>query len=98
MLSSDFKEKSALEIPLPEKKAEEIEQLLKANYPDREFRIIKNNCFFLLTLSFDGRRSHGTNSLKSNVSVERHNSSRLHEKICVSGTFWKDLKKTQVVP
>ena len=53
MLSSDFKEKSALEIPLPEKKAEEIEQLLKAIYPDREFRITKNNCFFLLTLSFE---------------------------------------------
>lgn len=53
MLSSDFKEKSALEIPLPEKKAEEIEQLLKAIYPDREFSITKENCFFLLTLSFE---------------------------------------------
>ena len=53
MLSSDFKEKSALEIPLPEKKAEEIEQLLKAIYPDREFSITKENCFFLLALSFE---------------------------------------------
>ena len=53
MLSSDFKEKSALEIPLPEKKAEEIEQLLEAIYPDRGFRIAKENCFSLLALSFE---------------------------------------------
>ena len=53
MLTSDFREKSALEISLPEKKAEEIEQLLTAIYPDREFRIAKDNCFFLLTLSFE---------------------------------------------
>ena len=53
MLTSDFREKSALEISLPEKKAEEIEQLLRAIYPDREFRITNNNCFFLLTLSFE---------------------------------------------
>ena len=53
MLSPNFKEKSALEIPLPEKKAGEIERLLKAIYPDREFRITKKNCFFLLTLSFE---------------------------------------------
>ena len=53
MLTSDFREKSALEISLPEKKAEEIEQLLRAIYPDREFKITNNNCFFLLTLSFE---------------------------------------------
>lgn len=53
MLSSNFKEKSAIEIPLPEKKADEIEQLLRAIYPDRELKITKDNCLFLLTLSFE---------------------------------------------
>jgi len=53
MLSSNFKEKSAIEIPLPEKKADEIEQLLQAIYPDRELKITKDNCLFLLTLSFE---------------------------------------------
>ena len=53
MLSSNFKEKSAHEIPLPEKKADEIEQLLENIYPDRECCITKENCLFLLTLSFE---------------------------------------------
>ena len=51
MLSSDFKEKNASEIPLPEKKAEEIEELLRAIYPYVEHRICEENCFSLLELS-----------------------------------------------
>ena len=51
MLSSDFKEKSANEIPLPDKVADEMEQLLSAIYPDRKFSITKENCFLLLRLS-----------------------------------------------
>ena len=51
MLSSNFKEKFALEISLPEKKADEIGELLEAIYPDRDYCITKENCFFLLKLS-----------------------------------------------
>ena len=51
MLSSDFKEKNAKEIPLPGKIADEIEQLLEAIYPDRKFSITKKNCLPLLRLS-----------------------------------------------
>ena len=51
MLSYDFKEKSAREIPLPDKKAEDIEQLLKFIYPDKELPITKKNCFTLLQLA-----------------------------------------------
>jgi len=51
MLSSDFKEKSAREIPLPDKKAEDIKQLLKFIYPDKELPITKKNCFTLLQLA-----------------------------------------------
>ena len=51
MLTSNFKEKDALEIPLPGKKADDIEQLLNAIYPDRESEITKENCFILLKLS-----------------------------------------------
>ena len=51
MLSSDFREKNALEIPLPGKKAEEIEEMLRAIYPYVEHRINEENCFSLLELS-----------------------------------------------
>ena len=51
MLSSDFKEKNATEIPLPGKKAEEIEELLRSIYPYVEHRICEENCFSLLELS-----------------------------------------------
>ena len=51
MLSSNFKEKSANEIPLPGKVADEMQQLLEAIYPDRKFSITKENCFLLLRLS-----------------------------------------------
>ena len=51
MLSSNFKEKYADEIPLPGKVADEIEQLLQAIYPDRKFPVTKGNCFLLLRLS-----------------------------------------------
>lgn len=51
MLSSDFKEKNATEIPLPGKKADEIEELLRAIYPYVKHRIGEENCFSLLELS-----------------------------------------------
>ena len=51
MLSSDFKEKFAEEIPLPGKMADEIEELLEAIYPDRRFTVTRENCFLLLRLS-----------------------------------------------
>ena len=51
MLSGNFKEKHAREIPLPDKKADEFEQLLQGIYPDRDLWITKENCLFLLKLS-----------------------------------------------
>ena len=51
MLTSDFKEKNASEIPLPGKKADEIEELLRAIYPYVQHRINEENCFSLLELS-----------------------------------------------
>ena len=51
MLSSNFKEKSANEIPLPGKVADENVQLLEAIYPDRKFPVTKENCSLLLRLS-----------------------------------------------
>ena len=50
MLSSNFKEKNATEIPLPGKKAEEIKDLLQAIYPC-EHVITRQNCSSLLKLS-----------------------------------------------
>ena len=51
MLSSNFKEKNAKEIPLPGKKVEEIEDLLRAIYPYCEHAISRQNCCSLLELS-----------------------------------------------
>ena len=51
MLSSNFKEKNAKEIPLPGKKGQEIEDMLRAIYPDCEHTITRQNCRSLLELS-----------------------------------------------
>jgi len=52
MFSSDFKEKNSDEIPLPEKKASEVKELLQIMYPSLEEKVItKNNCYFLLDLA-----------------------------------------------
>ena len=51
MMSSNFKEKNAKEIPLPGKKVEEIEDLLRAIYPYCEHAISLQNCCSLLELS-----------------------------------------------
>ena len=51
MLSSNFKEKFAPEIPLPGKDATEIEQLLQGIYPDQDLFISKENCLALMKLS-----------------------------------------------
>ena len=51
MMSSNFKEKNAKEIPLPGKKVEEIEDLLRAIYPYCEHAISRQNCCSLLELS-----------------------------------------------
>ena len=50
MLSSNFKEKNAKEIPLPGKKVIQIEELLLAIYPCKH-AITRVNCFALLELS-----------------------------------------------
>lgn len=50
MFSSNFKEKSALEIPLPGKKADDFEQL-NWMYPGKELSMTDNNCFALLQLA-----------------------------------------------
>ena len=51
MMSSNFKEKNAKEIPLPGKKVEEIEDLLRAIYPYCGHAITRQNCCSLLELS-----------------------------------------------
>lgn len=51
MMSSNFKEKNAKEIPLPGKKVEEIEDMLRAIYPYCEHAITRQNCCSLLELS-----------------------------------------------
>ena len=51
MLSSNFKERFAPEIPLPGKDATEIEQLLQGIYPDQDLFISKENCLALMKLS-----------------------------------------------
>lgn len=55
MFSSEFKEKSMTEIPLPEKKASEFEELLLIIYPaasEKGWKTITNeNCYFLYKLA-----------------------------------------------
>ena len=52
MFTSDFKEKNSDEIPLPGKKASEINELLQIMYPSLEEKVItSDNCYFLLDLA-----------------------------------------------
>lgn len=51
MFSSDFKEKDAVEIPLPEKKAAEIREMLMVIYPIFNKPVNDTNLFFLLPLA-----------------------------------------------
>lgn len=51
MFSADFKEKHAEKIPLPEKKAREIREMLLAIYPTSWKSVNENNCYFLLDLA-----------------------------------------------
>ena len=51
MLSSNFKEKNAKEIPLSGKNVEQIEELLRAIYPYCKHAITRVNCCSLLELS-----------------------------------------------
>ena len=56
MFTSEFKEKKNDEIPLPEKKAREIRQLLCMLYPSsEEIQVTKENCRFLLELAHEYR-------------------------------------------
>ena len=48
----DFKEKHSDEVPLPGKKASEVNELLQVMYPSLEEKVItRNNCYFLLDLA-----------------------------------------------
>ena len=52
MFTSDFKEKNSDEIPLPGKKASEVNELLQIMYPSLEEKVItRNSCYFLLNLA-----------------------------------------------
>ena len=52
MFTSDFKEKNSEEIPLPGKRACEVNELLQIMYPSLEEKVIsRNNCYFLLDLA-----------------------------------------------
>ena len=50
MFSSEFREKTASEIPLPGKNATEIKEMLLVIYPTSK-PISENNCYFLLSLA-----------------------------------------------
>ena len=50
MFSSEFREKTASEIPLPGKTATEIKEMLLVIYPTSK-PISENNCYFLLSLA-----------------------------------------------
>ncbi len=51
MFTADFKEKTAQEVPLPEKKSSEIKEMLLVIYPTSSKRIDGNNHPFLLNLA-----------------------------------------------
>lgn len=51
MLESDFKEKHQIEIPLPEKKCEDVEIFLRTFYHPDILCPISSKCFFLLNVS-----------------------------------------------
>jgi len=51
MFTADFKEKTAQVLPLPEKKASEIREMLLVIYPTSAKQIDENNCQFLLNLA-----------------------------------------------
>jgi len=55
LLSSDFKERNSVEIPLPGKKANEIKKLLQIMYDTSWNRstLTKQNCYFLLDLAYE---------------------------------------------
>ena len=54
MFTSEFKEKNKDEIPLPGKKASEIQTLLLMMYPSvEEKQVTKANCYFLLELAHE---------------------------------------------
>ena len=56
MFTTEFKEKNNDEIPLPEKKASQIKQLLCMLYPSsEEIQVTKENCYFLLELAHEYR-------------------------------------------
>ena len=51
MFTSEFTEKTAQEVPLPEKKSSEIKEMLLVIYPTSSKRINENNYSFLLDLA-----------------------------------------------
>ena len=54
MFMANFKEKSNDEIPLPGKKASEVEQMLQMMYPSLEEKVMnRNNCYFLQELAHE---------------------------------------------
>ena len=54
MFTTEFKEKNNDEIPLPEKKASQIKQLLCMLYPSSEEKqVTEENCYFLLELAHE---------------------------------------------
>lgn len=51
MFTADFKEKTAQTLPLPEKKASEIREMLLVIYPTSAKQIDESNYHFLLNLA-----------------------------------------------
>lgn len=53
MLEGDFKEKTAQEVPLPDKKFHEIREMLLMIYPTKGKSVDESNCNFLLALAHE---------------------------------------------
>ena len=54
MFTSEFREKSENEIPLPRKKASHIREMLQMIYPSLEEKVVeKSNCYFLFELAHE---------------------------------------------
>lgn len=114
MFSSQFKEQTADEIPLPEKKAAEIKEMLQVIYPTSEKQVDRENYLFLLKLAKEYMMTRLTNKCEDFLVAkeERFNCLQLLdvaqvyelkklEKACVekaSSLNFSDLKRNSMFP
>ena len=71
MFTSEFKEKTARDVPLPGKKSSEIKEMLLVIYPTSEKPINQENYLFLLELAKEYMMANLTRNI-SHISGECH--------------------------